>query len=102
MGVTPPVISLENNITKASIDTAATHACGIETCHCPVLNSQPSGAPFCFGQSQNFVKASLKCHLFLKVEMSLLSQSLYIIFTSFPGDKDANSGPQCSMCEQAR
>jgi hypothetical protein len=48
MGVTPPVISrTENNITKASIDTLTRYAPRLrhqETCHCPVLNSQPSGA----------------------------------------------------------
>jgi transcriptional regulator with XRE-family HTH domain len=46
MGVTPPVISrLENNITKASIDTLTryAHACGIKK-PVIVLNSQPSGA----------------------------------------------------------
>ena len=40
MGVTPPVITrLENNITKANIDTLTryVHACGIKVCNYPLL-----------------------------------------------------------------
>jgi transcriptional regulator with XRE-family HTH domain len=57
MGVTPPVISrLENNITKASIDTLTRYAppAASKTCHCPVLNSQPSGAGLFVSVSPKF------------------------------------------------
>jgi predicted XRE-type DNA-binding protein len=57
MGVTPPVISrLENNITKASIDTLTryAHACGIKNLSLP-CTEQPAlrGWPFCFGSASD-------------------------------------------------